>query len=64
MPGHTTIKLDDYEYGAVIESLVDERNGLIREQRPTDTIDGIILKLDRAKNPCRKRKDRCRDDAR
>jgi hypothetical protein len=58
----TVIKLDRYEVGAVLNSLIDERNDLIREKRPTDTIDEVILKVHHAK-PGRDR-ERSSDEAR
>ena len=44
-----TIELDRYERGAVLTALNDERNRLIGEQRPTDTVDDVLIKLARAK---------------
>jgi hypothetical protein len=39
------LELDDYEYGVVFHSLNDERNKLIVEQRPTDAVDDVLLKV-------------------
>jgi hypothetical protein len=56
------IKLDPYEYGAVLMSLVEERNSLIRNCKATDTIDRVIVKLNNAKK--RDDRERERDDSR
>ena len=39
------LELDKYECGAVFESLNEKRNQLIQENRPTDTIDDVLLKV-------------------
>ena len=36
--------LDRYEYDIIINALNDFRNGLIREDRPTDWVDEVLLK--------------------
>ena len=59
---NTILKLDPFEFGAVLESLIDERNGLKREDKPTDTVDSVILKMSRAKNGQEQERDR--DEAR
>jgi hypothetical protein len=58
----TVLKLDRYEVGAVLTSLIGERNDLIHEHKATDTIDGVILKLHKAKTE--KVKERERDEER
>jgi hypothetical protein len=62
MPGDTTVivELDRYERGAVLAALSDERNQLISEGHPTDTVNDVIIKVAHA--PVKKR--RGRDDAR
>jgi hypothetical protein len=49
------LELDKYEYGVVFHSLNDERNKLIGEQRPTDAVDDVLLKVIDA--PTKKRRD-------
>jgi len=44
-----TIELDRYERGAVLVALTGERNKLLDEKRPTDTVDDVLIKLSRAK---------------
>ena len=39
------IKLTDDEVGALIYILIEFRNELIREERTTDLVDEIIMKL-------------------
>ncbi len=39
------LELDKYEYGVVFHSLNDKRNELLREQRPTDAVDDVLLKV-------------------
>ena len=38
------ITLNNYEHGVVINALNELRNGLIREERPTDVVDELLLK--------------------
>jgi len=54
------LEVDKYEYGVVFHSLNDKRNELIKEQRPTDAVDDVLLKVIDA--PAKKR--RWRDEAR
>lgn len=54
------LELDKYEYGVVFHSLNDKRNELIKEQRPTDAVDDVLLKVIDA--PAKK--GRWRDEAR
>ncbi|MDR0349973.1 MAG: hypothetical protein LBH64_00270 [Coriobacteriales bacterium] len=58
-----TVELDRYERGAVLKSLADERNDLIREGRPTDTLDDAIRKVAAAR-PKHRRLLGGRDEAR
>lgn len=39
------IELDKYELGIVINSLNDMRNKLISEQKETDSLDEVLLKV-------------------
>ncbi len=48
------LELDEYEHSLLIGSLNDKRNDLIRESRPTDAVDELILKT--AKAPKKKEK--------
>jgi len=54
------LELDKYEYGVVFNTLNDKRNELLKEQRPTDAVDDVLLKVIDA--PAKKR--RWRDEAR
>ena len=40
-----TLELDKYEYGVIFHSLKDERNQMIKEDRPTDAVDDVLLKV-------------------
>ncbi len=42
------IALDDYEQGIVIRSLNDERTSLIEQDKPTEDVDDLIIKIDNA----------------
>ena len=54
------VELDRFERGAVLAALSEERNLLIAEGRPTDTVNAAIIKVAHA--PTKKR--RGRDEAR
>lgn len=54
------LELDKYEYGVVFHSLNDKRNELIKEQRPTDAVDDVLLKVIDAPT----KKERRRNEAR
>lgn len=41
--------LSDEEYSLVLQSLVSLKNNLIREDRYTDAVDELIIKLSKAK---------------
>jgi hypothetical protein len=56
----TIVKLDDSDFGVVVTSLSDKRNELIREHKPTEVVDEVILKVAHAK----RKKERWRDEAR
>lgn len=55
------IALNSYEHGVVINALNELRNGLIREEQPTDVVDELLLKTIDA--PTRRTR-RNRDEAR
>ncbi|MDF9409862.1 MAG: hypothetical protein A4E52_00398 [Pelotomaculum sp. PtaB.Bin013] len=56
------LTLDDYEYGVVVNALNELRNDLIKEERPTDAVDELLLKAIDA--PSKKQKRRNHDEAR
>ena len=43
------IVFDEHERGIIINSLNDKRNALIREERYTDAVDEVLLKVINAK---------------
>lgn len=40
-----TLELDKYESGVVFHSLKDKRNQMLKEGRPTDAVDDVLLKV-------------------
>lgn len=42
------IAFDDYEQGIVIRSLNDERTSLIEQDKPTEDVDDLIIKIGNA----------------
>lgn len=54
------LELDKYEYGVVFHSLNDKRNELIKEQRPTDAVDDVLLKVIDAPTKKEKKRDESR----
>ncbi len=56
------LTLDDYEYGVVVNALNEFRNDLIKDERPTDAVDELLLKAIDA--PTKKQKKRNIDEAR
>ena len=56
------LTLDDYEFGVVVNALNELRNDLIKEERPTDAVDDLLLKTIDA--PTKKQKRRKLDEAR
>jgi hypothetical protein len=52
------LKLDDTEFGVVVTSLAELRNDFVREQKPTGSVDEVILKVAHAK----RKKERDHDD--
>ena len=43
------IVFDEYERGIIIKALNDKRNALIKEERYTDAVDEVLLKVINAK---------------
>ena len=54
------LTLDRYEHGVVINALNEMRNDLLEEERPTDILDEVLLKVIDAPT----KKDKRRDEAR
>ena len=52
------LTLDRYEHGVIINALNEMRNDLLEEERPTDIVDEVLLKVIDA--PAKKV--RCRND--
>lgn len=40
-----TLELDKYECGVIFHSLKDKRNEMIKENRPTDAVDDVLIKV-------------------
>lgn len=40
-----TLELDKYECGVIFHSLKDKRNQMLKEERPTDAVDDVLLKV-------------------
>lgn len=38
------LTLDQYQHGVVVNALNDKRNDLIKDNRPTDIVDEVLLK--------------------
>jgi hypothetical protein len=52
------LTLDNYDHGMVITALNDKRNVMLKEKRPTDIVDDVLLKVIDAPS----KKVRIRDD--
>lgn len=52
------LTLDNYDHGMVITALNDKRNVMLKEKRPTDIVDDVLLKVIDAPS----KKVRVRDD--
>lgn len=39
------VRLDDFEQRLVVSGLNDFRNGLIKDEKPTEDVDELILKI-------------------
>ena len=57
-PLKRVLTLDRYEHGVVVNALNEMRNDLLEEERPTDIVDEVLLKVIDA--PAKKV--RCRSD--
>lgn len=52
------LSLDQYQHGVIVNALNDKRNDLIKEKRPTDIVDEVLLKAPDAP----RKKVRCKDE--
>ena len=55
------LTLDRYEHGVVINALNEMRNDLLEEERPTDILDEVLLKVNDAPTKKEKRRDEARE---
>ena len=55
------LTLDRYEHGVVINALTEMRNDLLEEERPTDIVDEVLLKVIDAPTKKEKRRDEARE---
>ena len=56
-----TLELDKYECGVIFHSLKDKRNQMLKEERPTDAVDDVLLKvIEKMEVPPEKRRRRHR----
>ena len=55
------LTLDRYEHGVVINALNEMRNDLLEEERPTDIVDEVLLKVIDAPTKTEKRRDEARE---
>ena len=39
------VAVDKYEYGIIVNALNDKRTELMKEERPTDAVDEVMLKV-------------------
>lgn len=39
------VTLDRYEHGILVNALNEQRNDMLAEQRPTDAVDDVLLKV-------------------
>lgn len=56
------ISIDDFEHRLMVKGLIDFRNDLIKDEKPTEDIDVLLLKVIKA--PTTKEKRRLDRDAR
>ena len=54
--GKVVVELDDFEQRLMVSGLADFRNDLIREDKPTEDVDELILKVIDAPTKKEKRK--------
>lgn len=59
--GKRVLTLDRYEHGVVINALNEMRNDLLEEERPTDIVDEVLLKVIDAPTKKEKRRDEARE---
>lgn len=53
------VTLDSFEQRLMVSALTDFRNNLLREEKPTEDVDGLLLKvIDAAPQKERKKADR------
>ena len=55
------LTLDRYEHGVVINALNEMRNDLLEEERPTDIVYEVLLKVIDAPTKKEKRRDEARE---
>ena len=55
------LTLDRYEHGVVINALNEMRHDLLEEERPTDIVDEVLLKVIDAPTKKEKRRDEARE---
>lgn len=55
------LTIDRYEHGVVINALNEMRNDLLEEERPTDILDEVLLKVIDAPTKKEKRRDEARE---
>ena len=60
--GKIVVELDDFEQRLMVSGLADFRNDLIRDDKPTEDVDDLILKVIDA--PTKKEKRRAEREAR
>lgn len=53
------VEISDYEQRVMIEALADRRNDFIEENKPTEDVNSLLLKVIDA--PLKKRKEKDRD---
>ena len=54
--GKVVVELDDFEQRLMVSGLADFRNDLIRDEKPTEDVDDLILKVIDAPTKQEKRK--------
>ena len=54
--GKVVVELDDFERRLMVSGLADFRNDLIRDEKPTEDVDDLILKVIDAPTKKEKRK--------
>ena len=54
--GKVVVEMDDFEQRLMVSGLADFRNDLIRDEKPTEDVDDLILKVIDAPTKKEKRK--------